>query len=292
MSAAGRLDAVLVRRGLARSRRSAADLVAAGRVTVAGAPARKASQPVDDGSVVSVTEPDRYVSRAAHKLAGALRALGTAGLDAPTVDGARCLDAGASTGGFTQVLLEQGALHVTAADVGHGQIAAVLRDDPRVTVLEGCNIRDLHADDVGGPVDTVVADLSFISLTMVAGPLVGAVRPGGGLLLLVKPQFEVGRRRLGASGVVTSPALRRDAVVTVATAVEAAGARVEAVVPSDLPGPAGNHEYFLSCRRPAADEAPPGTSADAHDVRARALVRAASAAVDRAEPARVSGADA
>jgi len=181
-----------------------------------------------------------YVSRAAHKLIGALDALESSG---PEVRDASCLDAGASTGGFTQVLLERGARRVLAVDVGHGQIASEVSADPRVTVREGVNVRDLVLD--GKPVDLVVADLSFISLTVVIPPLLAAVRPDGDLLLMVKPQFEVGRRRLGPSGVVSSDALRTEAVLAVARAARERGASVRAVVPSPLPGPAGNREYFL-----------------------------------------------
>lgn len=244
---ATRLDTELVRQGLARSRRRAADLVAEGRVRVAGEVARKPSQAVPATSEIAVTgAPDPYVSRGAHKLAGALDALEAAGMAVP-VAGRRCLDAGASTGGFTQVLLERGATYVTAVDVGHDQLSPVLAADPRVESREGTNIRDLVAQDVGGPVDLVVADLSFISLTLVLPRLAALVRPAGDLLVLVKPQFEVGRERLGSSGVVTDPDWRVDAVRQV---VEAAGSvgRVDAVAPSPLPGPKGNREYFLLLR--------------------------------------------
>lgn len=241
--AAPRLDAELVRRGLARSRARAAELVAAGRVTVDEAVARKPSQPVPDDAALAVADDAAdpgYVSRAAYKLAGALDLLGDIG---PVVDGAACLDAGASTGGFTQVLLERGARHVLAVDVGHGQMASAVAKDPRVTVREGVNVRDL--DPSTGPMDLVVADLSFISLTVVLPALLTVARPGTDLLLMVKPQFEVGRARIRASGVVTSPELREEAVLAVAAAAGLHGARVRAVVPSPLPGPAGNREYFL-----------------------------------------------
>lgn len=238
-----RLDAELVRRGLARSRGRASDLVAQGRVSVDGAVVTKPSVPVaEDSTVVVAGERDEYVSRAAHKLAGALDALGRQG---PVVTGHRCLDAGASTGGFTQVLLEHGARQVHAVDVGHGQIADVVARDPRVVVIEGMNIRDLTPTSIGGQVGVVVADLSFISLRTVVAPLVDAAEPGASLLLLVKPQFEVGRARLGSSGVVKSPTLRAEAVHGVAEAALAHGLTVRAVVPSALAGPSGNREYFL-----------------------------------------------
>src|SRR5665647_770137 len=168
-AASARLDAELVRRGLARSRGRAAALVAQGRVRVGDVVARKASQPVPEAAALSIVpdEATEYVSRAAHKLAGALDAINALAPGALQPAGAWCLDAGASTGGFTQVLLERGAAHVVAVDVGHDQIAPVVAADPRVTVREGVNVRRLSPQDVGGPVDLVVADLSFISLTVV-----------------------------------------------------------------------------------------------------------------------------
>ena len=274
--AAARLDAELVRRGLARSRARAAELVAAGHVVVGDSVARKPSQPVPDDAPVSVLgeAPDQaYVSRAAHKLAGALDALGvrTGTRDGgPAIAGATCLDAGASTGGFTQVLLRRGARHVFAVDVGHGQIAPEVAGDPRVTVREGTNVRDLPADL--GPVDLVVADLSFISLTVVLPALLAVVRAGGDLLVMVKPQFEVGRARLGGSGVVSSAALREETVLAVATAARDRGATVRGVVPSPLAGPAGNREYFLWLAAPAGPVAP-ACSRDESDAVATAVRR-------------------
>ena len=247
MAAVVRLDAELVRRGLARSRQRAADLIAAGRVEVAGAVASKPAQPIAPDTPVSVRGDDRteYVSRAAHKLVGALDAVDALEPGTLTVAGARCLDAGASTGGFTQVLLERGAASVVAVDVGHGQMAELIASDQRVTPLEGVNVRGLTTVETGGPVDLVVADLSFISLTVALPALLGVVASDGDLLLMVKPQFEVGRERLGSSGVVSSPELREDAVLQVARAAGSLGAVVRAVLPSPLPGPSGNHEYFL-----------------------------------------------
>lgn len=239
-----RLDAELVRRGLARSRRRAAELVAEGRVTVHGAAADKPSQPVAPDAEVEVHAAPDYVSRAGHKLAGALDTLEALVEHPPVVAGARCLDAGASTGGFTQVLLERGAASVVAVDVGHDQLAPVLAADPRVESRERLNVRDLTAQDLGTPPSLVVADLSFISLTLVVPTLLAVAAPGADLLLLVKPQFEVGRGRLGHGGVVTSPERREQAVLAVAEVLEQ-GATVHAVVPSQLPGPAGNREYFL-----------------------------------------------
>ncbi|MBN6865164.1 TlyA family RNA methyltransferase, partial [Micrococcus luteus] len=192
----------------------------------------------------------RYVSRAAHKLVSALEAFPDVG-----VAGRRALDAGASTGGFTQVLLERGAERVAAVDVGHDQLAPPVRADPRVLVREGLNVRDLTAEDIDGPVDLVVSDLSFISLRLVLAPLAGVCRPGAELLLMVKPQFEVGRRALPRSGVVTDPDARRDAVVGVAAAALGAGLAPHGLARSGLAGQDGNAEFFLRLRRPDATAA-------------------------------------
>lgn len=271
-----RLDAELVRRGLARSRQRAADLIAAGRVEVAGAVATKPAQPVSPDADVDVRGDDRteYVSRAAHKLVGALDAVAELVPGAVVVQGARCLDAGASTGGFTQVLLERGAAHVVAVDVGHGQMADVVAADPRVTSLEGVNVRGLTTGETGGLVGLVVADLSFISLTVALPALLGVAAPDADLLVMVKPQFEVGRERLGSSGVVSSPDLREEAVRQVAQAAERLGAVVRAVLPSPLPGPSGNHEYFLWLR-PGAPASGGGAETDGTELWAavRAAVR-------------------
>lgn len=254
-----RLDQELVTRGLARSRTQAAKLIAAGRVMRAGQPAGKASAPVGPGDRLDVLDdglPD-YVSRAGHKLAGALAAF-----PAVRAQGARCLDAGASTGGFTDVLLRSGAEHVAAVDVGHGQLVEQIRTDPRVSVYEGMNVRYLSPADIGGSVDLTVADLSFISLTMVMGPLAAATRPGGSLLLMVKPQFEVGRENLNRTGVVTDPARHRQAVTRVAAAAMAAGLRIGGIAPSPLPGQDGNVEFFMWLQVPERAEAVPAGPAD------------------------------
>jgi 23S rRNA (cytidine1920-2'-O)/16S rRNA (cytidine1409-2'-O)-methyltransferase len=246
-----RLDAELVRRGLARSREQAADLIEAGRVEVRGARARKAAAQVDPAEPVRVIgeDPgDGYVSRGGHKLAGALAVFTGAGL---VVSGRRCLDAGASTGGFTDVLLRAGATEVVAVDVGYGQLAWPLRTDGRVRVVERTNVRTLAPDTIGGPVDVTVADLSFISLRLVLPALVGCTAADGDLVPMVKPQFEVGRDRVGAGGVVREPALRAQAVLDVATGAAALGLGVAGVAPSTLPGPSGNVEFFLWLRRDA-----------------------------------------
>lgn len=244
-----RLDAELVRRGLARSREQAAVLVEAGRVEVRGQVARKVAAMVDTADPVRVTggdAADEYVSRGGHKLAGALDAFQPKGL---VVAGRRCLDAGASTGGFTDVLLRRGADHVVAVDVGYGQIAWSLRTDERVTVIERTNVRTITPETIGGTVGLTVADLSFISLRLVLPAL--AACTDGDLALMVKPQFEVGKQRVGAGGVVREPQLRAEAVLDVAAAGWDLGLGVAGVVASPLPGPSGNVEFFLWFRKDA-----------------------------------------
>jgi len=256
MPARARLDAELVRRGLARSREQAAELIAAGRVAVAGQTASKSATQVAKDTPVTVAEDGdgdaKYVSRGGHKLAGALAAF--AGL---AVAGKRCLDAGASTGGFTDVLLRAGAAQVVAVDVGYGQLAWSLRTDERVTVLDRVNVRALEPAQVAPPPQVVVADLSFISLTLVLPALVACAAPEADFALMVKPQFEVGKGRVGAGGVVRSADDRADAVRTVAAAAAALGLGVLGVTASPLPGPSGNVEYFVWFRAgaPALDEA-------------------------------------
>ena len=246
-----RLDAELVRRGLARSREQAAELVAAGLVTVAGQAAGKPATQVAPGDPIVVREQDSrpaYASRGGVKLAGALAVFTARGL---AVAGRRCLDAGASTGGFTDVLLRAGAGHVIAADVGYGQLAWALRTDERVTVLDRVNVRALTPQQVAPPPDLVTADLSFISLTLVLPALAACAAPDTDFVLLVKPQFEVGKGRVGAGGVVRDPALRAEAVTAVAAAAATLGLGVAGMAPSPLPGPSGNVEYFLWLRRGA-----------------------------------------
>jgi 23S rRNA (cytidine1920-2'-O)/16S rRNA (cytidine1409-2'-O)-methyltransferase len=248
-----RLDQELVRRGLARSREHASELVAARRVKVGGAVAQKPATGVTtDVAIVVADDPDTpdYVSRGGHKLAGALAAFGARGL---TVAGRRVLDAGASTGGFTDVLLRYGAAEVVAVDVGYGQLAWRLRQDDRVRVHDRTNIRDLDLETIGGPVDLVVGDLSFISLELVLDALLRVTRPDGDLALMVKPQFEVGKDRVGKGGVVRDPALRAEAVTAVASAAARRGWGAVAVTTSPLPGPSGNVEFFLWLRRGEAE---------------------------------------
>lgn len=248
-----RLDAELVRRGLAPSRERAAQLIADGRVKVAGAVASKAATGVTTDVAIVVREgehgPD-YVSRGAHKLLGALTAFAPLGL---AVAGRRCLDAGASTGGFTDVLLRAGAAEVVAVDVGYGQLHWSLQQDERVSVHDRTNVRTLSTDDIGGPVDVVVGDLSFISLRLVLDALLGVTRDDGDLALMVKPQFEVGKDRLGKGGVVRDPELWVETVLDVAHAAAERGWGARAVTVSPLPGPSGNVEFFLWLRKGAPE---------------------------------------
>lgn len=244
-----RLDAELVRRGLARSREHASDLIAERRVKVQGAIATKPATGVTtDAAIVVAEDPDRpdYVSRGGHKLAGALAAFEPLGL---VVEGRRCLDAGASTGGFTDVLLRHGAAQVVAVDVGYGQLAWRLQQDERVDVHDRVNVRELTPEMVGGPVDLVVGDLSFISLELVLDALLGVTGPDGDLALMVKPQFEVGKDRVGKGGVVRDLDLRAEAVTGVAAGAARRGWGAQAVTVSPLPGPSGNVEFFLWLRR-------------------------------------------
>ena len=248
-----RLDAELVRRGLARSREHASELIAAGRVSVNKAVATKPATAVTtDADLVVRTDPDRpdYASRGAHKLLGALESFIPLGL---SVADRRCLDAGASTGGFTDVLLRAGAREVVAVDVGYGQLVWSLRNDPRVQVHDRTNVREIDAERVGGPVDVVVGDLSFISLELVLDALIGVTRSDGDLVLMVKPQFEVGKERLGKGGVVRDLGHRADAVEAVAQAAAERGWGPRAVTTSPLPGPSGNVEFFLWLRAGAAE---------------------------------------
>ena len=242
-----RLDAELVRRELARSREQAADLIESRSVLVNGIPATKPATQVDaQTSIVLAGKRDDFVSRGGHKLAGALDVFTEV-----VIDGKVCLDAGASTGGFTDVLLRKGARKVIAVDVGYGQLAWELRSNEKVVILDRTNIRHLTGEMVGDDVDIVVADLSFISLSLVLPALAAVSKSSADFLLMVKPQFEVGRERLGAGGVVRDPALRRSAVLDVAQSAYDVGLGTMGIAASPLPGPAGNVEYFLWLRRGA-----------------------------------------
>ena len=247
MTRRARVDAELVRRGLARSRQQAAELIGAGRVSIDGLPAAKPATAIAVTASLTVEGDDErtWVSRGAHKLTGALDAFGL------PVDNRRCLDAGASTGGFTEVLLDRGAGQVVAVDVGYGQLAWSLRTDPRVIVLERTNVRELTAEAIDGTVDLVVADLSFISLATVLPALIACASGDADIVPMVKPQFEVGKDRVGAGGVVSDPELRVDAVLGVARSAAELRWQTVGVTASPLPGPSGNVEYFLHLRAEA-----------------------------------------
>lgn len=246
-----RLDVELVRRSLARSREHAVELIDAGRVVVDAQVAHKPATQVSTAAAVLVSDPapaDSWVGRGAGKLDGALDALAAAGTPVAVV-GRRCLDAGASTGGFTQILLRRGAVGVLAVDVGYGQLAWSLRTDDRVTLLERTNVRDLTPALVRPAPELLVADLSFISLRLVLPALLAVSAAEADLLLMVKPQFEVGRDAIGAGGVVSDPRVRADAVLGVVASAATLGLRLVAVTASPLPGPSGNVEFFVLLRR-------------------------------------------
>ena len=236
-----RLDALLVDRGLFESRSRAAAAVIAGSVRIGadGARAAKPGQMVGDDVALAVDAPPPYVSRGGVKLANALDALGV------EVEGRRCLDVGASTGGFTDCLLQRGAAHVVALDVAYGELHWRLRGDERVTVVERSNARAVQADALPYRPDLVVVDVSFISLSKVLPAVLACAAERFDCLAMVKPQFEVGRERLGKGGVVRSAEHRREAVATVARLAAEDGWSVLGYAPSGLPGPAGNRETFV-----------------------------------------------
>jgi 23S rRNA (cytidine1920-2'-O)/16S rRNA (cytidine1409-2'-O)-methyltransferase len=254
-----RLDAELVRRGLVESRSRAVEVVTTGRVLVGGAPTSSPSRQVAPHESITVQgSPRRYASRGGEKLEAALEAF------AVDPQGARALDAGASTGGFTDCLLQHGAARVVAVDVGRGQLAWKLRTDPRVELLESLNVRDLDAERIGGPVALAVADLSFISLLTVAPALARCTTPHAQLVLLVKPQFEAGRAAIGKGGIVRDPAVHRTVIARVASGLAEAGLPVVAVIASPIQGADGNREFLAHVRRGArpADPARLGAVAD------------------------------
>jgi 23S rRNA (cytidine1920-2'-O)/16S rRNA (cytidine1409-2'-O)-methyltransferase len=274
-----RLDAELVRRGLVASSEQARRAVEAGRVRVGGAPADKATRLVAPGDAVVVDPPaPRFVSRGGSKLDAALERFGVA------VAGGRALDAGASTGGFTDCLLQRGAAAVVAVDVGYGQLHERLRADPRVDSRERTNLRHLPAGSLGEPFDVVVADLSFISLRLVADVLVAACAPGGTVVVLVKPQFEAERREAARGrGVITDPEVWRRVLVEALGALGGAGADIMGVMPSPLTGADGNVEFLVAARRRHAGLAGVG------DLEAGVLDALASAAVAEVQPVDAGG---
>ncbi|MFN3483434.1 TlyA family RNA methyltransferase [Rhabdaerophilum calidifontis] len=239
-----RLDQLLVERTVFPSRARAAAAIAAGRVRIGGSPARKAAQMVEADTAIEAEPEHDYVSRGALKLAAALDA---AGIDP---SGAICLDLGASTGGFTDLLLRRGAKRVFAVDVGHGQLHAALRDDPRVVALEGLDARAITPAEVPEPVDLLVADLAFIGLAKALPAGLARVKPGGRLVGLVKPQFEAGPGA-GKKGVIRDPALQAAVLDRVAAEIAALGVTVEARLPSPIAGGDGNREFLIVARKAA-----------------------------------------
>ncbi|WP_341974267.1 TlyA family RNA methyltransferase [Microbacterium sp. LTA6] len=239
-----RLDVALAARGLARSRNHAAALITDGLVSVDGRPVIKASTPVHDGAELAVAGTDHYVGRAAHKLIAAIDGFGIA------VDGRLALDMGASTGGFTQVLRERGARRVLAVDVGHGQLAPSIAADPGVTPVEGYNVRYMTPENLAEvtgedtPPDLIVGDLSFISLELVLPAVAKVAAPTADVMLLIKPQFEVGRTAV-RGGLVTDPATRADAVARTVWSAWDVGLRMLGILPSPILGTHGNAEYLV-----------------------------------------------
>ncbi len=237
-----RLDQLLVERGLADSREKAQALILAGEVLVAGQPARKPGHSIAEDSPIAVTARLPYVSRGGVKLAAAL--------DHWTIRPADrvCLDVGASTGGFTDCLLQRGARRVHTVDVGPSQLAWKIQTDPRVVVHDHTNARHLTPDTLGEPVSLAVCDASFISVTLLLAPMAGVLEPAGELVILVKPQFEVGREQVGKGGIVRDPDLHRQAYEKVGAAVAALGFQPD-VLPSPILGAEGNREFLLYGRR-------------------------------------------
>lgn len=237
-----RLDVLLVRRGLAGSREKAQALILAGAVSVDGRPSGKAGQPVSSDARIEVAAKLPYVSRAGKKLEAALDRF------AIPVAGRVCLDVGASTGGFTDCLLQRGAARVHAVDVGVGQLDWKLRNDPRVVLHEGVNARYLRFDEIGEPAALATCDVSFISVTLILPAVAPLVEPEGAMVILVKPQFEAGRGQVGKGGIVRDPALHEAAVAKVRECLAGLGFRSEGME-SPIRGAEGNQEFLLYARR-------------------------------------------
>lgn len=238
-----RLDVALLERGLTDSRSKAQRLIADGKVSVNGVAVTKASAKVGGDDVIAADRGDGYVSRGAYKLVGAFERFADVGLR--SVQGLRCLDIGASTGGFCDVLLRRGAAHVIALDVGHGQLDPRIAGNERIIEMSGVNIRDVEADDLPYRPSMIVSDVSFISLTYVIPVIARIAAPGAHVVLLVKPQFEVGKGNLGKNGIVESETLRKQALDTVTACAKANGLDVRATAVSPIEGTHGNIEYLL-----------------------------------------------
>ncbi len=238
-----RIDVVLVDRGFFTSRERARAAVLAGDVRVGGEVVTKAGHAVDEDALIEVAEKQRFVSRGGEKLYGALHAF------AFNVTGLSAVDVGASTGGFTDCLLQNGAASVVAVDVGYGQLAWSLRTDPRVTVFERLNVRAADPAELGAPFDLVVIDVSFISLRVVLPHLLALMGPDGHLIALVKPQFEAGKGRVGKRGVVKDPAVHEDVVRAAAQAAQEGGLVLRGLTYSPIKGPEGNIEFWMWAAR-------------------------------------------
>jgi 23S rRNA (cytidine1920-2'-O)/16S rRNA (cytidine1409-2'-O)-methyltransferase len=244
MARGTRLDQTLVQRGFFTSRQQAQRAIMAGEVRVNGRVASKASDAIKERSEISLAPRNRYVGRGGNKLEGALASFGV------HCAGKVALDIGASTGGFTDCLLQHGARQVFALDVGHGQLAWKIRDDPRVIVLEKLNARYLSREQIPAPIEICVIDVSFISLTLILPNAFELLTPDGVIVALIKPQFELAREDVGRGGIVRSPELHEKAQQKVARFAEKIGARVEGLVPSRITGTDGNQEYFICLRKP------------------------------------------
>lgn len=241
-----RLDEALVGRGLYPTRSRARDAIKRGTVTVDGITVTKPAQPVAESALIAIADDARpYVSRAALKLSHALDCFSLSPRDL------NCLDIGASTGGFSEVLLERGAAHVTAIDVGHDQFASSLRDDPRITLWEGLNARDLTRQHVKGPLQLIVCDVSFISLKLALPAALDLAETGARLVALIKPQFEAGREAVGRDGIVRSETLRQQICDDIASWLRARGWNVIGLVPSPLKGGSGNSEFLIAAEKSA-----------------------------------------
>lgn len=255
-----RADVALVARGLFASRERARAAILAGGVRIEGRPVTKAGEAVDEDAEFEVAVAPAFVSRGGIKLAGAL--------DAFEVDptGLRCVDVGASTGGFTDCLLQRGAVSVTAVDVGYGQLDWKLRNDPRVSVFERTNIRDASAEELGAPFDLAVVDVSFIGLAKVLPHVLPMLADEGRIVALVKPQFEAGRGRVGKKGVVRDPAVHADVLASVCAEVASAGWVVTGLAWSPITGPEGNIEFWVAADRngPPTESTPEGVVDAAH----------------------------
>ncbi|MGM0452761.1 MAG: TlyA family RNA methyltransferase [Thermodesulfobacteriota bacterium] len=235
-----RLDLLLVEKGIAQSRQRAQALIMTGQILVNDTPVDKPGTPVAiDAAIVNRADEPAYVSRGGSKLAHAIK---TFSLD---VSGRHCLDVGASTGGFTDCLLQNGAVHVTAVDVGYGQLAWQLRQDPRVTVIERTNIRYMSESDLPCPFDLITIDVSFISLKIVIPVIRDFLAPGGKIVALIKPQFEAGKHQVGKGGVVRDPALHESIIDALKTFFQDCGLTCGPVTPSPIQGPKGNTEFII-----------------------------------------------